>query len=58
MGKEQFFKVLKRMLEFHTINLKMADDHKKNVVKLWGSVEDYTLSTYDDFYEFLQGDGR
>ncbi len=54
MKEKRFYKVLERMLEYHTFTLEYAKKHKESVIKIWGSLEKYTLSMYDDFYEMLQ----
>jgi len=61
MTEEQFYAVLKRMLEFHTITSKISNKRKQKIIDIWGSLEEYTISMYDNFYEFLQkkkGDHR
>jgi len=42
------------MLEFHTITSKISNKRKQKIIDIWGSLEEYTISMYDDFYEFLQ----
>jgi len=54
MSEERFYKVLERMLEFHTHTLEYTKEREENITKIWGSLEKYTLSMYDDFYEMLQ----
>lgn len=54
MPKRIFFKVLERMLEHHEVLLKMSPKHLKETKKLYKTTAKYTISHYDDFYEFLE----
>ena len=54
MPEEVFYQVLKRMLEHHTVMSKMPKKHRDKSIELYGSLEEYTISHFDDFYEFLE----
>jgi len=54
MSEEQFYRTLKILLEHHEVLLKLPKKHRDRSIKLYGSLADYTLSHFDDFYEFLE----
>lgn len=54
MSKEQFYNTLRIMLKHHELMLTLPKKLQKESIKLYGSLADYTLSHFDDFYEFLE----
>jgi len=54
MPKKVFYETLKRLLQYHTLILNLPKKHRDECIKLYGSLEDYSISNYDDFYEFLE----
>jgi hypothetical protein len=54
MPRKAFYDTLKQMLEHHTLTSQMPKKMRMKSIELYGSLEEQTLSYYDDFYDFLE----
>lgn len=54
MPKEVFEQVLRRVLIMHDSNQSLPKKLRDSAIKLHGDKYNWTLSYFDDFYEFLE----